>query len=101
MFDCPTFWSVPYSLVVILERPDILSPLYMFSCVHVTFTYGVLDRVWYFIPDLCLFLALCLSSYTIILIAKKAKKADYFALTFFLMSCGSQCPFANPLVPWP
>ena len=81
MFDCRTFWSVPYSLVVILERPEILSLLYMFSCVHVTFTYGVLGRVGYFIPDLCLFLVLCLSSYTIILIAKKANKADYFSLS--------------------
>ena len=51
---------VPCSLVVTCwERADILALLYvMFSCVFVTFPYGVLGLVWYLIvmiPGLCLF----------------------------------------------
>ena len=91
-------WSVPYSLVVILERPGILALLYvMFSCVYVTFTYGVLGQVWYFIPDLCFIPTLCRSSYTIIWIRKM--RADCFALSVFLMSCDSRCSFAHPEYP--
>ena len=40
------------------ERADLLALLYeMFSCVFVTFPYGVLGQVWYLIvsiPDLCI-----------------------------------------------
>ena len=40
------------------ERTDLLALLYvMFSCIIVTFPYGVLGQVWYLIesiPDLCL-----------------------------------------------
>ena len=41
--------SVPCSLVVTCwEKADLLALLYvMFSCVFVTFPYGVLDWVWY------------------------------------------------------
>ena len=42
----------------LLKRDDLLALLYvMFSCIFVTFPYGVLDQVWYLIvliPDLCL-----------------------------------------------
>ena len=51
--------SISCSLVVTCwERADLLALLYvMFSCVVVTFPYGVLGQVWYLIvsiPDLCL-----------------------------------------------
>ena len=40
------------------ERADLLALLYvMFSCVFVTFPYGILGQVWYLIvyfPDFCL-----------------------------------------------
>ena len=45
------------------KRADLLALLYvMFSCVFVTFAYGVLDQVW--IPDLCLlpYFAVCLQN---------------------------------------
>ena len=56
-----TVLSVPCSLVsTCLERADLLSFLcVMFSCVYVTFPYGVSGQVWYLIvaiPDLCLLL---------------------------------------------
>ena len=45
-------------LVTCLERADLLALLHvMFSCIFVTFPYGVLGQVWYLIvsiPDLCL-----------------------------------------------
>ena len=58
---CYAVLSVPCSLVVIdWERADLLALLYvMFSCVFVTFTYGILGQVWYLIisiPDICLLL---------------------------------------------
>ena len=84
MFDCRTVWSVPCSL-------DLLALLYvMFSCVYVTFTdvLGTLFLISAF------FLALFLSSYTIILIGKH--RADCFALTIYLMSCDSGCSVALP-----
>ena len=51
--------SVPCSLVVTCwERADLLDLLsVIFSCVFVSFPYGVLGKVWYLIvsiPDLCL-----------------------------------------------
>ena len=47
--SCHTVSSVPCSLVVTCwERADPLTLLYvMFSCVFVTFLYGVLDQVWH------------------------------------------------------
>ena len=53
--------SIPCSLAVTCwERADLLALLcVIFSCVFVTFTYGVLGQVWYLIvsiPDLCLLL---------------------------------------------
>ena len=58
VFVCHTVLFVPCSLVVTCwERADLLDLLYvMFSCVFVTFPYGVLSQVWYLIvliPDLC------------------------------------------------
>ena len=55
---CHALLSVQYSLVVTcLERADVMAFLYViFSCVFVTFPYGVLGQVWYLIvliPDLC------------------------------------------------
>ena len=55
--SCHTVLSVPCSLVVTCwEKADILGLLcVMFSCVFVTFPYGVLGQVWYlivWIPDL-------------------------------------------------
>ena len=51
--------AVPCSFVVTYwERADLLALLcVMFTCVFVTFPYGVLGQVWYLIvssPDLCL-----------------------------------------------
>ena len=44
-------------VVTCWERADLLALLFvMFSCVFVTFPYGILGQVWYFIvwiPDLC------------------------------------------------
>ena len=59
LFFCHTAMSVSCSFVVTcLERADLLAFLYvMFSCVFVTFPYGVLVQVRYliaYIPDLCL-----------------------------------------------
>ena len=59
VFVYHTVLSVPCSLVVTCwERADLLALLYgMFSCVFVTFPYGILGQVWYLIesiPDLCL-----------------------------------------------
>ena len=56
---CEAVFSVPCSLVVTCwERADIFALLYvMFSCVFVTFPYGVLGQVCYLIvliPYLCL-----------------------------------------------
>ena len=56
---CHAFFSVHCSrLVSCWERANLLALLYeMFSCVFVTFPYGVLGQVWYLIvsiPDLCL-----------------------------------------------
>ena len=53
--------SVSSSLAItICEMTDLLAFLYlMFSCVFVTFSYGVLRQVWYLIvsiPDLCFLL---------------------------------------------
>ena len=95
VFDRCTFWSVPCSLVVCWERPDLFALLYaMFYCAYVTFTYGVLGQIWYFIPDLCPF-SCFVSIYTIILIGKQ--RADCFALTVYLMSYDSRCSVALPL----
>ena len=50
--------SVPCSLVVTCwEKADLLALLYvMFSCVLVTFPYGVLGQVWYLtVSILCYF----------------------------------------------
>ena len=45
-------------MVTCWERANLLALLYvMFSCVFVTFLYGVLGQVWYWTlltPDLCL-----------------------------------------------
>ena len=54
-----TVLSVPGSIVVTCwEWADLLTLLcVMFSCVFITFPYGVLGQVWYlivWIPDLCL-----------------------------------------------
>ena len=54
-----TVLSVPCSLVITCwERADLLALLcVIFSCVFVTFPYGVLGQVWYLIlsiPDRCL-----------------------------------------------
>ena len=59
VFVCHTVLSVPCNLVVTCwERADLLVLLYvMFSCIFVTFRYGVLGQVWYWIvsiPNLCL-----------------------------------------------
>ena len=56
---CLTVLYVPCSLVVTCwERIDLLALLCeMFSCVFVTFSYGVWGQVWYLIvsiPDICL-----------------------------------------------
>ena len=55
---CYTVSSVPCSLVdTCWERADLLASCVMFSCVCVTFPYGVLGQVWYLIvsiPDLYL-----------------------------------------------
>ena len=57
--SCHTVLSVPCSLVVTCwERADLLAHLYgMFSCVFVTFPYGVLGHLCYlivWIPELCI-----------------------------------------------
>ena len=44
-------------MITYLERADLLVLVCDVSCVFVTFSYGVLDKVWYFIvsiSDLCL-----------------------------------------------
>ena len=56
---CHAVLSVHCSLVVnCWERADLLALLYrMFSCVFVTYLYGVLGQVWYlivWIPGLCI-----------------------------------------------
>ena len=56
---CLTVLSVPCSPVITCsEKADPLALLFvMFSCVFVTFPYGVPGQVWYWIvwiPDLCL-----------------------------------------------
>ena len=57
--SCHTYLSVPRSLVVTCwEVADLFARLcVLFSCVFVTFPYGVLGQVWYliiWIPDICL-----------------------------------------------
>ena len=59
LFLCYAVLSIPCSFVIrCLERADLLALLcVMFSCVFVTFPYGVPCQVWYLtvsIPDLCL-----------------------------------------------
>ena len=59
LFGFQTVLSLPCIIVVTYwERTGLLDLLYMmFSCVFVTFPYGVLGQLWYFIvwiPDLCL-----------------------------------------------
>ena len=59
VFVCHTVLSVPCSFVATyLEGAALLALLYvMFSCIFVTFPYGVLGQVWYLIvsiSDLCL-----------------------------------------------
>ena len=59
VFVCHTVLSVPCNLVVTCwERADLLVLLYViFSCIFVTFRYGVLGQVCYWIvsiPNLCL-----------------------------------------------
>ena len=55
---CHAVLSVPCSLLVTCwERNDFLALLFYFAF-FVTFPFGVLDQVWYFIasiPDLCMF----------------------------------------------
>ena len=55
---CHIVLSVPCSLDVTWEGTDLLALLYMmFSCVFVTFSFGVLGQVWYLmvsIPDIFL-----------------------------------------------
>ena len=52
--------SVPCSLVITCrERADLLTFFVMFYCVFVTFPYGTMGQLWYFIvliSDLCLLL---------------------------------------------
>ena len=60
VYLCYAVLSVPCSIVITCwERADLLALLcVMFSCVFVTFSYGVPCQMWYFIvliPDLCLF----------------------------------------------
>ena len=60
VFVCHSVLSVPCSLLVTCwESSDRLAPLYgMFSCVFVSFPYGVLVHEWYLIEsitDLCFF----------------------------------------------
>ena len=57
--SCHTVLSFPCSLVITCwERADLLALLHvMFSCVFITFTYGVVGQVWYlivWIPVFCL-----------------------------------------------
>ena len=59
MFVCHTVLSVPCGLAATCSKmADLLALLYViFSCVFVTFPYGVLGQVWYLIvsiPDICL-----------------------------------------------
>ena len=51
---CHAGLSVPFSLMIrCWERADFLTLLYvMFSCVFVTFPYGVLGRLWYLIASI-------------------------------------------------
>ena len=51
---CYTVLFVPFSLVfTCLERADLLALLFvMFSCVFVTFPYGVPGQVWYMIVSI-------------------------------------------------
>ena len=63
-----TVLSAPCSLVITCwKRPDLLALLcVMFSCVFVTFPYGVSGQVWYLIvsiPDFCLLFSLSLFGY--------------------------------------
>ena len=58
-YFCVIVLSVPYSLVVFFwERDYLLALLYViFSCVFVTFPFGVWSQMWYLIVsiiDLCL-----------------------------------------------
>ena len=58
---CYATLSVPCSLIITYwEKFDLLALLCVtFSCVFVTFSYGVLGQVWYLIiliPDICLHL---------------------------------------------
>ena len=57
------------------ERADLLAFLYvLFSCVFVTFPYGILDQVWYFIEsisDTCLHPNLYYISYMHIIMLRK------------------------------
>ena len=77
VFDCLiVFLSVLCSLVdTCWEMADLLALLYvMFSCVFVTFPYGILDQVWYLIesiPDLCLLPNLYYISYVHIIMLRK------------------------------
>ena len=57
--SCHTVLSFPCSLVITCwERADLLALLHvMFSCVFITFPYGVVGQVWYlivWIPVFCL-----------------------------------------------
>ena len=52
----------------LLENADLLALVYvMFSCSFVTFLYGILGQLWYFvvnIPDICLLPTLFVFAYT-------------------------------------
>ena len=57
LFLCHYVLSIPCSLAITCYRADFLNVFFvMFPCVFVTFSYGVLDEVWYsieLVSDLC------------------------------------------------
>ena len=87
--------SVPCSLVIIYWERDVLLALLcvMYSCVFVTFPYGVPSHEWYLIvsiPDLCLLRSLlCKEFYSffatslIILDSIYPTTLNYFEITIF------------------
>ena len=80
---CQAVLSVPCSLVVTCwERTDIFALLcVMFSCVLVTFPYGVLAQVWWYlilsIPDLCLLTFIQCSGYALGVVINTAQWNKY------------------------
>ena len=65
-------------MVTYWEMAELLALLYvMFSCVYVTFPYGVMGRAWYaivWIPDICIFLY----------VSKKVDEGSVQKLEFYL-----------------